>query len=420
MRSILREFWLLSRDRAALLWLILALLLSALAVVSGILEVRAQRATIAALAQADQDERTAVTAGQSDWGGVAYYSFHLTYSPPPAFAFAAVGQRDVAPWMHRVRMLALEGQIHESDAAHPELALVGRFDFAFVAALLAPLLLLLLLHDLRAGEHAAGRYELLCASVGEARTLWRTRAALRSAMLAIALLVPLGAGYLVEGGPVRTLLLATAVVAVHLLFWHLICGVLDKRPWTGSVKLTSLIGAWLLLAVLLPAAFTPAIERIHPVPSGADILLTQREAVNSAWDLPKEETMAAFLARHPKWQEHAEIVQPFEWKWYYAFQQVGDQEAEPLSQAYREGQLARDRLAARLSWLSPPSWTQRQLQSLAGTDTRAMLAYDQAVRDFHATLRDYYYPRLFLDAPLDSDSLSERPAFRPSETSAPD
>jgi len=413
MKAAIRELWLLSRDRAALLWLALALALSALAVVSGVLEVRAQRDAIATLAEADRTERAAASAAQSDWGGVAYYSFHFTHAPPSAFTFAAIGQRDVAPWKHRIRMLALEGQIHEADATHPELALIGRFDFAFVASLLAPLLLILLLHDLRAGERAAGRYELLCASAGDAGSLWRLRAWLRGLLLGVALLLPLGVGHLVEGGPSGTWLLAAAVVAAHLLFWGLVCGLLDARPWTGPVKLTSLLGAWLLLAVLLPAAFKQAVERAHPIPGGADILLTQREAVNSGWDLPKETTMAAFVARHPQWSEHVEVSQPFEWKWYYAFQQVGDQAAEPLSLAYREGQRARDKLAAGLAWLSPPAWTQRRLQALAGTDTRAMLSYDQAVRDFHAELRDYYYPRLFLEAPLDAESLADRPDFRP-------
>lgn len=408
-----RELWLLGRDRGALLWLALAFVLSALAVASGISEVRAQRTSLAALIEADRNEREAATSGQDEWGGVAYYSFHLTYAPPADFAYAALGLRDSAPWKHRIRMLALEGQIHESDATHPELTLIGRFDFAFVAGLLAPLLLIMLLHDIRAGERTAGRYELLCASAGDDRTLWHLRAALRLLLLATALLLPLCIGALIERSSAGNILLAATTVLAHLLFWGLLCALLDPRRQSGPVKLTALLGVWLLMAVLLPAAFKHGIERLHPLPSGADILLTQREAVNSAWDLPKEATMSAFLARHPQWAKHAEISRPFEWKWYYAFQQVGDQQAEPLSLAYRHGQQARDRLAARLSWLSPPSWTQRRLQALAGTDMDAVLAYDQALRDFHAELRAYYYPYLFRDQPLDAAALAERPQFSP-------
>ena len=67
--------------------------------------------------------------------------------PPSALAFAARGVRDDLPWKHRIRMLALEGQIYETDAGNPELSRIGKLDFAFVAAFLLPLLLILLLHD---------------------------------------------------------------------------------------------------------------------------------------------------------------------------------------------------------------------------------------------------------------------------------
>lgn len=413
MSAVCRELWLLGRDRSACLWLVIALLLSALAVTSGVREVQAQRATLESMLEADRRERSAATNGQPDWGSVAYYSFHLTYSPPSAMAFAALGQRDLVAWKHRVRMLALEGQIHEADAGHPELALVGRLDFAFVATLLAPLLIILLLHDLQASERAAGRFELLAASAGSAAALWRLRAALRTGLLGVAVVLPLIVGGLVEASPADRLAGAVVIVLLHLGFWAVLCHRVDHRPWDATLKLTVLIGVWLLLSILLPAAMKPLIERVHPVPSGADILLTQREAVNDAWDLPKEATMQAFVARYPEWAAQAQVSRPFEWKWYYAFQEVGDLQAAPLSQAYTSGQRLRDDLAGTLAWLSPPAMAARQLQALAGTDVTATLAYEQSVRDFHAGLRAWYYPRLFSDAPFDPADLADRPEYVP-------
>jgi hypothetical protein len=49
------------------------------------------------------------------------------------------------------------------------------------------------------------------------------------------------------------------------------------------------------------AAGRAAIDRAVPLPSGADIIMTQREAGNDAWDLPKAATMDAFVERHPQW-----------------------------------------------------------------------------------------------------------------------
>jgi len=163
-----REVAFLSRDRSVWVWWLVVLCLSVLAVSAGLSEVSQQKATIARLVEADRADRMAVLKAQKDWGGAAYYSFHLTFDPPSDFAFAALGRRDDAAWKHRVRMLALEGQIHERDAGHPVLALIGRLDFAFLAAFVLPLVLIVLLHDLRASERAAGRHDLLVATAGRA------------------------------------------------------------------------------------------------------------------------------------------------------------------------------------------------------------------------------------------------------------
>lgn len=415
MSALLREFRFLLRDRGALLWLSLALLLSVVATGLGMAEVREQRATITTLLAEDARDRADALGRQKDWGGAAYAAFHLTYAPPSRLAFAALGQRDTAPWLHRVRMLALEGQIHEADTRNPDFGLIGRFDFAFLAAVVAPLLLILLLHDLRAGERVAGRYDLLVATAGRPRRLWLPRAGVRFAGLALMLLVPFWVGAVLERVGAPALLLASALVLGGLAAWWLIIEAVDRLPATPPVMLSALVGVWIVLALLVPAASRAAIERAVPVPDGSTILMRQRETVNAAWDKPKAATMTPFLARHPEWAEYGDVKRPFEWKWYYAFQQVGDMQAEPLAQAYREGRLARDRMAARAAWLSPSALVEREFERLAGTDARAMIAYEDNVRAFHAKLRAFHYPLLFRDPPYDPQAFEGLPRYRPAE-----
>lgn len=409
--ALRREAAFVARERALWAWWAVVLVLALLAVLSGLHEAAAQRATIARLAEADRADREAVHRQQQDWGSAAYHGFHLTFDPPSDFAFAAFGLRDDTAWKHRIRLLALEGQIHERDAGHPVLALVGRFDFAFFAAFVLPLVLIVLLHDLRSAERVAGRHDLLVATAGQGAALWRWRALLRSAGVFAAAALPLLAGGALAGTPAATLVAALAALAAYVAFWALLAATLAAWQRPGEVILAALVGLWMLLAVLLPAAGRLAIDRAVPLPSGAEILLTQREAVNDAWDLPKAATMAAFVARHPQWAAHAEVQRPFEWKWYYAFQQVGDQQAEALSTAYTQGRRERDRRAAQLAWLAPPVLLQRTLQALAGTDLHAALAYEARVRAFHAALRDFYYPRLFRDEPFDANALQALPRY---------
>lgn len=413
MNALLRETRFLAKDRGAVLWIVLALLLSVAATGFGIAEVREQRKTIAVLLAEDAKDRANAISKYDAWGDAAYDAFHLTYAPPSDFAFAALGQRDTAPWLHRVRMLSLESQIHEADTANADFGLIGRFDFAFLAAAVAPLLLILLLHDLRAGERVAGRHDWLVASAGTPRRLWLPRAGVRFGGLALALLVPFWIGAAIEGAGFVLALAASALVVGSLAAWWAIIAVVGRRNASPPALLAALVGIWLMLALLIPAAARAGIEAAIPVPDGAEILMLQREAVNDAWDKPKAATMTPFLARHPEWQALGTVEKPFEWKWYFAFQQVGDQQAEPIVTAYRQGRLARDRAAGWAALLSPAALTERGLERLAGTDTRAMIAYEDRVRAFHARLRAFHYPLFFRDPPYDPVVLDGLPRYEP-------
>ena len=417
MTGIMSELRFLGKDRATLLWLGIAVLVAGLSVILGLHEVSAQRVDLNELIESDRAEREVLMGQYRDWGNAAYYTFHLTYDSPSDFAFAALGQRDTSPWKHSIRALALEGQIYETDTDNPDFALIGRFDFAFVVTMLAPLLLILLLHDLRSRERNAGRFELLSATAASPGSPWRARAALRVVALALCLVVPLLIGGLLSGTGASKLFLASLIVVLHIGFWWGICALVDRFGWSSPVNLTALIGAWLAIAVAIPAGMKSGVEAAVPLPDGGEIMLFQREAVNDAWDLPRSATMQPFVERHPEWAEDVQAHQPFawtesfEWGWYYAFQQVGDQKAEHLSRAYREGRIRRDRIAGMLALLSPPALATRVLQVIAGTSLMDSLAYEQHVRDFHADLRNYYYPRLFRDEAFTDASLEQRPEF---------
>ena len=408
-----RELGHLTKSRFVVLCLFATLIMSALAVHSGHQEIMSQQSSIAELIDLDNEERELVLISQSDWGGLAYASFHFVYNEPSTFAFAALGQREGEPWKHRIRALALEGQIYERDAGNPVLALVGSFDFAFFGGIVVPLLLIVLLHDLKSQERENRRLNLLVASSGSASSPFRMRAILISLLVALASGMPLVIGAFWSNTPATVLSAAVLALALNIGLWAYLCYVVANREHASSNLLGQLLGFWLALVIVVPTIGRIAIEYVVPVPSGASIQMTQREAVNDAWDLPKEVTMQAFVERHPQWASYSNINQPFEWKWYFAFQQVGDQTAEPLSLAYDQGRLARDRYGWLVAVLSPPVLFERLYQALADTDMRAQLDYEADVRQFHKKLRDYYYPRLFLDEPFASEQAGSVPVFEP-------
>ncbi|GGP52199.1 DUF3526 domain-containing protein [Shewanella saliphila] len=413
--NLSREANFLAKQRYVLMFLSIVFFLAGFSVWSGISETQSQITTIERLLEKDAIDRNHVLEKQADYGSAAYYSFHLTYSPPSDIAFAAMGQRDIYPWKHRIRMLALEGQIYETDADNPELSFLGKFDFAFLVSVLLPLFVILLLHDIRSAEREAGRYDLLITTARKQQRLWLSRAVVLCSALALAILIPFAVGAWLFKASLTSVGLMILVVIAHLLFWMLLtlAFTASKTASKQSSAQTAsvLLAIWLSVSVLIPVTSDIAIEEMVQSPNGGEIVLTQREFVNGAWDLPFAATWEAFLATHPQWQDSTQMDSQFEWKWYYAFQQVGDQKAEALSQAYRDATLEKDAWASRLAFISPPMLAQRLMSSIAETDTQAAMRYEQQIRDYHQALRQFYYPLLFNETGYNVEKMSDLPQF---------
>lgn len=409
------EWRLLLRSRLALLALALLLLLSALAVASGLREVARQQQTLARLAGLQQQDQAAqarrYTQG-GDAGSAAYYSFHPSWDPPSASAFLALGLRDAAPYVLRVRALALQAQLHEGESFNPELVQAGRFDFAFVLVYLAPLFVIALLYDLVSGERRAGRLDTLLAVAGAGRRLWLRRAGLRSGLVLACLVLPVLAGALSSGMPLAALATVLLTAAAYLAFWTGLALVVATRRAGSAAQAMTLMGCWALLTLILPTLANAALTRALPVSQGVELMLAQRQTVHGAWDQPPEATMEKFFRSHPEWRDTAPLPQGFHWKWYYAFQQLGDESVAAQVAAYREGLLARQRWSSRLGWLLPGVGVQAVLHRQAETDLQAQLAYQDRIADFHGQLRAFYYRYLFKEMRFGSQDFAAQPVFK--------
>ncbi|MDZ3832809.1 MAG: DUF3526 domain-containing protein [Sphingopyxis sp.] len=415
MSSWAQEIRLLLRSRLAPAALILLALLAALALGAGLSEVSRQRDQIAAIPAAQAQDIGPVAewidaAGQ-DPGRAAYYSFHPTWDAPSSLAFAALGMRDVSPFILRVRALGLEAQIYDGDIINPELALPGRFDFAFVLVFLAPLFVIILFHDLLSSEREAGRLRMLEALPGGRRALWLRRACLRFGLLFVALAIPLCIAAGVEGVAALPLLAVLGLVAAYLLFWIFLSWLIGRMRWSSTANAASLAAIWILWVLVLPTLAHVAINRAVPVGEGTEIAVAQREAVNRAWDIPRDETMRQFYASHPHWAHSPPLPDGFHYKWYFAFHQVGDESVARQVAAYRGGLDRRAELAERLGWLMPSVGVQLLLTRMADTDLAAQLAYQDRVRAYHRTLREFYYGYLFRDRPFAKADFARAPRF---------
>lgn len=413
MSPIRHELRLLLRARLAVGALLLLALLAAASVAAGLAEVRHQQQVIERIAPQQAADVAAISKWVSqieDPGSAAYYTFHPTWNSPSPLAFAALGMRDVAPYILRVRALGLEAQLYDGENFNPELALPGRFDFAFVLVYLAPLFAIALFHDLRSSEREAGRLVMLQA-LPRGRRLWWRRGVLRFAFLYVALALPFAIGASAAGTGALPILAVLALIAAYLAFWVALALLIGRLNWGSVTNASALAACWLVLTLVLPTLAHVAINRAIPVGQGVELTLAQREAVNKAWDIPRQATMTRFFASHPEWRDTPPLPPEFHWKWYFAFHQVGDESVADRVRAYRQGLEARDRAARALGWALPPVGVQAALTRLADTDLAGQLAYQDRVRAYHKRLRQFYYRYLFNDIPFRAPDFEEAPKF---------
>ncbi|KHL24512.1 ABC transporter permease [Croceibacterium mercuriale] len=415
MNLLLHELRLLLRQKLTVIALALLAGLTIAALVAGTAEVARQRAAIAAIPAAQAEDIGAIAdyvVRTKDAGSAAYYSFHPTWDAPGPLAFAALGMRDVAPFILRVRALGLEAQIYDGDTFNPELALPGRFDWAFVLVFLAPLFVIALFHDLVSAEREAGRQRTLEALPRGGKAVWRRRTGLRLGLLWTILGAPFALAAIMQGAGIGAIAIVLLVTAAYLLFWIGIAALVGRLRWSSTANAAALAGLWLVLVLVLPTLAHVVINRAIPVAQGAEIVLAQREAVNRAWDIPRQDTMDRFYANHPAWAGSAPLGPEFHYKWYLAFHQNGDESVAPQVRAYRAGLEGRDAAGQGLGWVLPPVGVQALLTRLADTDLAAQLAYQDRIRAFHERLRKFYYGYLFTDRPFDRGDFDRAPAWQ--------
>jgi ABC-2 type transport system permease protein len=409
-----QELRLFLRQRLALPILILTALLSVASVWAGMAEVARQNDTIARIQPQQASDVAAIAkwvSKEGDPGTAAYYTFHATWDAPSSLAFAAIGQRDVAPYVLRVRALGLEAQLYESENYNAEMALPGRFDWAFVLTYLAPLFVIVLLHDLKSGEREAGRMGLLAAMARNEQALWWRRIGWRLGLLLAALLIPFVVGALLSRAGALAIMSFALVTIAYLLFWVLLCLWVGGRGWSSVTNAATLAASWLVLTLILPALANLAINASVPVRQGVELTLEQREKIHGGWDRPRAETMQAFYKIHPEWKDAEVPDLAFSYKWYHAFQHLGDRAAARQAEAYRAGLETRDAWSARTGIVLPAVGVQTILHRLAKTDLKAGLAYQDRIRGFHEKLRRFYYPYIFNETPFREDDFAKAPKW---------
>ncbi|MDR7209444.1 DUF3526 domain-containing protein [Flavobacterium piscis] len=368
---------------------------------------QSQNITEAATYQKEHIERNA--AYHSDEMGLLLYyiKFSLVNKTLPINSLA-IGQRDVNPSIQSVTIRGLEGQKYDSELNNPNNLMLGNIDFSFVLIYLFPLLIIAFTYNIVSEEKESGTWKIVATQSDNTffyiLKLFYIRILSLIALLTLVLFIAI----LYLQIPLDQSLFTFYILSVlYILFWFAVCFYIVSLQKNSNFNAVILLTIWLFLIIILPAAINTYIVNKYPVPEALELTLKQRNAYHEKWDMDKKITMDKFYQHYPQFKSYPLPDSEFSWLWYYAMQQMGDDESAVQSKELETKLKQRNEASQAIAQFIPTLHTQIQLNEIAKSDLGNQLLFMEKTKDFHEKLRLYFYPKIFDNADVKKENWSK-------------
>ncbi|MFB9080804.1 DUF3526 domain-containing protein [Flavobacterium procerum] len=330
-----------------------------------------------------------------------YIKFSLVNKTLPINSLA-IGQRDVNPSIQSVTIRGLEGQKYDSELNNPSNLLAGNIDFSFVLLYLFPLLIIAFSYNLISEEKESGTWKIVAVQSPNTFFYIIKQFYVRIlSLIALLTLVLLAAVVLLKIPIDKSFAIFYGIAVLYLLFWFAICFFIVSLQKNSNFNAVILLTIWLFLIIILPAGINTYIINKYKVPEALELTLTQRNAYHEKWDIDKNETMEKFYKHYPQFKKYTLPEKEFSWLWYYAMQQMGDDESAVQSKELESKLQQRNRASELIAQFIPTLHTQIQLNEIAKSDLRNQLLFLKETTKFHEKLRLHFYPKIFDNSPVD-------------------
>ncbi len=331
---------------------------------------------------------------------------------PAPLALVATGQSDLLPPAVRVTTGSKDSFLFADEIDNPANLMSGATDLAFVVVFVYPLVVLAMAFNLLAGEREQGTLSMTLASARRPSAALAGKLAARIAAPIAAMLLAATAGVWVFAGWER---LATpgfaallAVVLLYGLFWAALAAAVDGLGRGSAFNALTLIGAWVAITMILPAAINSLAAFAHPAPSRIDMVLAARAASTDA-DRARDAALARYADEHGGGRPAGGMGEATLRR--LATQEAAFQRVEAIV-AEHDAQLARQRgMADRLGYLSPAYLTYQAMADIAGAGEKRYRAFLDRIRAFHLDWREFFLSRAKAGASLTAQDYAAMPKF---------
>ena len=344
-----------------------------------------------------------------DIGLLLYYIRFGFVNETSPLAGLSIGHRDIHPSVQSVNIRNLAEQKYSSELVNPFYQLLGNMDFSFVLIYLFPLIIISFCFNLLSEEKEDGTWKLVLSQSGHPIKVIQTKFWIRMASISLSFFSLLIIGKIYLQIPFDTSFMCFTLVSVlYLIFWFALLWFVISLQKTSQQNAMILLFSWVSLILILPAALNAVVVSLYPIPETYNTILDSREGYHNKWDQAKDPTIKKFKTHYPQFAayEHPE-GKNFSWFWYFAMQQMGDDEAAAATQTMKTKLHQRDQFSRTVGYVLPSVHTQFILNGLARSDLKNYLNFLSQLENFHEEKRLYFYPKIFEKASTESEHWEE-------------
>ncbi len=284
----------------------------------------------------------------------------------------------------------------------------GGLDLAFVAVVLAPLLLIGIGYGLFVADREAGTARLWLSQAGSPLRLLTARSVNRLAIVFAPILIDgialwlLGPDISGRAGPVMNWLM---IALVGLMFWWAVILFVNSFTIASETAALTLAGLWTLLVFVLPVAIQAAATLINPPPSRFEQIAVARAAEvasNRSYEDDHPELSSDTLD-----ERRASVEKGIE------IRNAVAKAIAPLRRAHNQSMAEQRLFSQRLALLSPPVLTADALAEIARTDARFYERQREAAQAYLIPLGEAMAGTALGDRPVDGATFDALPRFQP-------
>ncbi|WP_334114124.1 hypothetical protein, partial [Paucihalobacter sp.] len=302
-----------------------------------------------------------------------WYTPIYDFKNPSSAMVYSIGQAEQYGFYKRITFWASPYDADMAqEIANPERLQTGTLDFSFVLLFLLPLLLLILVYNLKASEAEQGFLPLIEVQSASKHIWLLARLGFYVVLVFVTclLLITYGASLTqVFNQNPQAFLQVVLYSLLYLLFWAIIFFFILKNGQTVVANTLKMVGIWLILAFVIPASVHQWVGVKHPTNLMTDFIDAQRDDRESLFALSEDEIITKLKALFPEIEQS--VAAKDSTKTNMAMNRSGaalanelvKQGIAPIEYENHE----KNKLISASFWLNPVTFFQNKLNSISKT-----------------------------------------------------